>query len=307
MATFSFGPISGYDPVGSAIEGGVNAGFSALSSASNFAWNGKDLRRNVRYQKKMIRFQNEQNRAQAAWSAKEMPSLQMAGLRAAGLNPILSVTGAGGFHTESAASAPGANIPSSESYVAPEHSASTVNGISGSFDDVLRFLNPSKQKEVVKSSQSAAVSEAKAREARAETDKVKAEEERKFVKYNVEQGSRRIRSDAELSEHNATTAGLQAFVDEQRKHFLMYWLTSRLPFDEAVEHYVRLNTGSGEAVFGDNNELFRLLQSSFRNRLRSEDWAFFNQQLNAGANAAKAVGSLLPSSVSRWFKVFKQK
>lgn len=294
MATFSFGPISGFDPIGTTLESGIN-------SSASFAWNGKDLRRNVRYQKRMLRFQNEQNRSQAAWSAKEMPSLQMAGLRAAGLNPILAVTGSGGFRTDSASSASGVGLPSSESYV--ESSGSSVSGLTGSLDDVLKFLEPGKQKEVVRSSQSAAVSEAKAREARAETDKVKAEEERKFIKSNLETSFRRLRSDTELSEHNATTAGLRAFVDEQRRHFLEYWLATRLPFDDALERYVRFNTRDGSAVFGENNELFRLLQSTFRNKMRAEDWSFFNQQLNTGANAAKAVGGLLPHSVLKWIKV----
>lgn len=83
-------------------------------SQMSFAWNGKDLRRNVRYQKRMIRFQNEQSKAMSLWSARQMPSATMQGLKAAGLNPLLAAGGNTNVAPTVASSA--ASVPYSESY-----------------------------------------------------------------------------------------------------------------------------------------------------------------------------------------------
>lgn len=101
---------------------GLDLGERWLNSQQSFAWNGKDLHRNIRYQKRMIRFQNEQSKALSLWSAKEMPSATMAGLKAAGLNPLLTAGGSTNVAPMVASSA--ASVPYSESYV-PNNSSST--------------------------------------------------------------------------------------------------------------------------------------------------------------------------------------
>lgn len=94
MANASAFGFSGYDPIGSFKENALNSAFaqgnSYLSSANSFAWNGKDLRRNVRYQKKLMRFQQQMNQQNARWNALNMPSFNKQGLQDAGINPLLA-------------------------------------------------------------------------------------------------------------------------------------------------------------------------------------------------------------------------
>lgn len=91
-------------------------------SAMSFAWNGKDLRRNIRYQKRMIRFQNEQSKGLSLWSAQNMPKATMEGLKSAGLNPLLAAGGSTNVAPMVASSA--ASVPSNQSFV----EGGSVNG-----------------------------------------------------------------------------------------------------------------------------------------------------------------------------------
>lgn len=119
----------------------LNTGFEhlmrGLDSQQSFAWNGKDLRRNLRYQKKMIRFQNEQTKGMSLWSAKEMPAATMAGLKAAGLNPLLAAGGSTNVAPTVASSA--SSVPYSESYQPTNYDFSS--GSSGSFGDLVGMFS----------------------------------------------------------------------------------------------------------------------------------------------------------------------
>lgn len=55
MATVSGFGFSGVDHLNTLFEQQVNG-------MNSFAWNGKDMRRNMRYQKRMMRFQQDMNR-----------------------------------------------------------------------------------------------------------------------------------------------------------------------------------------------------------------------------------------------------
>lgn len=282
MATASVGPFSAWDPLAS-------LGEQWMGSSASFAWNGKDLRRNVRYQKRMIRFQNQQNREQASWSAKEMPSLQMAGLTKAGLNPILSVTGSGGFHTDSAVSAGGADIPSSESYT-PGGNSNT--GFSGSFDDLLKLFSPKKQREIIREGQETTLANSKADRAEAETRQVTADAERDMVRSLLGFRFRKAHAEAESAEHSAASSGLSAFLDSLKTDFAHHWLFRRGSFDDSVDSFLKFGTNSDDVLKGRDNEFFKLLMSTMRNQLRDEDWKFLRNQLDAGVNAAKGVGEV---------------
>lgn len=86
-------------------------------SAMQFAWNGKDLRRNVRYQKRLMKFQQGLNQENALWNSSVMPGATVAGLRAANLNPILAVTGAGGLGIGSSGNVNPTTVNGGSSYV----------------------------------------------------------------------------------------------------------------------------------------------------------------------------------------------
>lgn len=290
MSNWSALTFGGWDPLGTMGE-----------SQTSFAWNGKDLRRNVRYQKKLIRFQNQQNREQASWSAKEMPSLQMAGLSQAGLNPILAVTGSGGFHTDSAASASSANVPSSESFVSGDHTS--IKGPSSVSEFTNAFLPSKTTKKVVEGEVSSRLAEGKATQAESALREKKAKLESSFLNQLFNLRLSKLRADKESAENSATSSGWNAFLDQTRYDFFRSWLSSREPdLDEALKNYLNLSVypHSSFTVHGQDNEFLRALVGAQYNKLRSEDWRFFRDQLNATSNSAKSVFDVLP--IRRLFK-----
>lgn len=160
---------------------GAKYGMNELGNMASFAWNGKDLRRNVRYQKKMIRFANEQTKGMSLWSAKEMPAATMQGLKSAGLNPLLAAGGSTNVAPTVASSA--ASVPYSESFV-PNSGGITA-------DDANLFAgiaSSAARKSAEKAESRATEEEAKARkeEADAKLDFLKSPEGKRAVKDKFE-------------------------------------------------------------------------------------------------------------------------
>lgn len=153
MANWSAFTVGGWDPLGS--EG---------QAQHQFAWNGKDLRRNIRYQKRMIQFQNEQSKGMSLWSAQNMPAATMAGLKAAGLNPLLTAGGSTNVAPMVASSA--ASVPSNQSYTESD----SINGVQGSFKDFIKMFKGADN--------SAAKAEKDSSEATSETAKANSAEQR---------------------------------------------------------------------------------------------------------------------------------
>lgn len=167
MANWQALTFGGFDPIGT--EG---------QSRMSFAWNGKDLRRNVRYQKRLIRFQNEQSKAMSLWSAKEMPSATMQGLKSAGLNPLLAAGGSTNVAPTVASSA--ATVPSNQSFV--------DGGSDTSFGDLDTFKSlfsdePKTAKSVNQSTRAKA--EAEEAESNVRADWFRSEEGKKAVREKL--------------------------------------------------------------------------------------------------------------------------
>lgn len=286
------------DWLGALVGAGADAALSPFMSAQSFAWNGKDLRRTVRYQKRMIRFQNQQNREQASWSAKEMPSLQMAGLRAAGLNPILSVTGSGGFSTPDAASASAADVGGGESY----ERSSGVSGdldLGGAIDSIGNFF---RDRKLARKERDTTESELDSRKAQAEANKAEAVEREKLAKTLALLNKRDIESRVRLSENSAVSSDLKALEDRTMLQFADHWLRHGIgtDFDTALKSYMPLYIDyDGHGSPGGRNELHEMLASVFRNRLRKEDWSFFNQQMDMGSNAASTISDVIKMIISK--------
>lgn len=117
-----------------AAQYGADQGMRYANSQQQFAWNGKDLRRNVRFQKRMIRFQNEQSKAMSLWSAQNMPKATMDGLKSAGLNPLLAAGGNTNVSPMVASSA--ASVPSNQSYAESTGSPVSFGDMSNLFSGV---------------------------------------------------------------------------------------------------------------------------------------------------------------------------
>lgn len=183
-------------------------------SAMSFAWNGKDLRRNIRYQKRMIRFQNEQSKAMSLWSAHQMPSATMKGLRDAGLNPLLAAGGSTNVAPAVASSA--ASVPYSESYAAD----GSTNGMTGDVNSLVDLFSgtSSLQRKARKSVANATIASSSANEAEQKARKAwfESDEGRKAVrdKLRMDYGPQSTLQAATLGAHTAGDAA-NAVVDSR--------------------------------------------------------------------------------------------
>lgn len=225
MATISGFGFSGLDHFGTLYEQGLNLGANALSSYLNskqsFAANGKDARRNLRYTKRLIRFQNEQSKGLSLWSAHNMPSATMQGLRAAGLNPLLAAGGNTNVAPMVASSAESA--PYSESYTpgnAPVIDASS----SGPSDMFLGTTIAAKRAD--RETAKATLAEQHARREFFESD-----EGRKAVrdKLRMQYGPQSTLEAATLGAHSAGDAAsaIQSARDDGTSNQLLSWLQDK--------------------------------------------------------------------------------
>lgn len=199
-------------------------------SAMSFAWNGKDLRRNIRYQKRMIRFQNEQSKAMSLWSAHQMPSATMKGLRDAGLNPLLAAGGSTNVAPAVASSA--ASVPYSESYAAD----GSTNGMSGDVNSLVDLFSgtSSLQRKARKSVANATIASSSANEAEQKAREAwfKSDEGKKAVrdKLRMDYGPQSTLQAATLGAHtagDAANAVVDAHDDGGTTNQLLAWLQDK--------------------------------------------------------------------------------
>lgn len=132
MATASAFGFSGWDPIGT-------IGDAAVQGATNFAWNGKDMRRNIRYQKKMMNFQSDLNQKNQIWTARNMPKETVQGLRDAHLNPLLAFSDFSGLASSGAMGVSPSTVGGGSS--APSFSNFDSGFDSGAFDAALSLIN----------------------------------------------------------------------------------------------------------------------------------------------------------------------
>lgn len=228
MATVSAFGFGGTDHLNTFFEHKMND----LSSAQSYKWNGRDLRRQIAYQKKMIEFQNEQSKGMSLWSAYNMPAATMRGLKSAGLNPLLAAGGSTNVAPVVASSA--ASVPMSESYQQSGSDFSSHAG--GSLADAVRLFSSSGR-----SARAAEMESAKANfaEQRARREFFESPEGKKAVrdKLRMDYGPQSAMQAAVLGAHSAndgarslslpnsspashgTTNQLSAFVQDKARSF----------------------------------------------------------------------------------------
>lgn len=219
---------------GAALKSAQDSGNNYLQSANSFSWNGKDMRRNIRYQKRMITWQNDQTKAMSLWSAHNMPAATMKGLKSAGLNPLLAAGGSTNIAPTVASSA--ATVPYSESY------ESSDGGDTLSPETIANLSSLFTEKKAAKTAAEANEAEQEARKEFFESDEgKKAVKDKLRMQYGAQNHFEQITQGAHTAKDAISTAG-KAIEDNPQ---LFNWM-----FRDAGK---TLSPSSGNTTHRDSN------------------------------------------------------